>query len=139
MAVILPIQIREFGVFRKPLHPNWPIWVWNRHSSGVVPAPGACRGVIGGDAANSNQGKKGISELASFQLAGLGPGPFYKPGVKKADDTQALYPNPPVPPETQDLVCRVFKVAIGPQMTESREVIGPNQTNSNKGNNDFSE
>ncbi len=100
------------------------------------------RALISSNATNSNKGNKGISENAAAQLAGLGPGTGLKPGVKKkapptgsfldpaqanqeprleasAQLTQKLWPYPPIPPETQDLVRRTLAVACDQQMTEA--------------------
>ncbi len=101
---------------------------------------------IASNASNSNRKKWEFSDRAAFQLAGLGPGTGLKPGVKKkmvipAPDTpiepgqashgprleasaqlapQKLWPYPPIPPETQDLVLRALKVAIDHKMTEAK-------------------
>jgi len=66
---------------------------------------------------NQNKGIKGISESAASRLAALGPGSAFKPGVKGAGESQALYPFPPIPPETQNLVYQTLVVACDHQMT----------------------
>ena len=77
------------------------------------------RALIAGNTSNSNKGIRGISEYAVFALAGLGPGTGLKPGVKAAGaDTQKLWPYPPIPPETQDMVRRCLQVAIDQELTE---------------------
>ncbi len=79
------------------------------------------RALIVRDADNSNKGIWGISDRAAAQLAGLGPGTGLKPGVKAAGvESQKLWPYPPIPPETQDLVRRTLAVAYDHQMTEAQ-------------------
>jgi ParB-like chromosome segregation protein Spo0J len=84
------------------------------------------RALIDANCINSNKGIPGISESAVLRLADLGPGSALKPGEKKADDTQKLWPYPAIPPETQDLVRRTLQVAIDEQMTEAgvRGIVG---------------
>ncbi len=96
---------------------------------------------------NSNKANKGISESAASWLADLGPGTGLKRGVRKKDplagspsepaqanqgprlvasaqldgsNTPKLWPYPPIPPETQDLVRRALVVAIDHQMIEAQ-------------------
>lgn len=78
------------------------------------------RGLIPGNSRNSNKGIWGISEAAVTQLAPLGPGSGLKPGVKKAgEDSQVLWPYPPIPEETKALFCRCLKMAIDQELTEA--------------------
>ncbi len=80
----------------------------------------AARGLIVGNSYNSNKGIWGISEAAALRLADLGPGGSLKPGVKAAgSESQKLWPYPPMPPETQDLVRRALAVAIDQELTEA--------------------
>ena len=83
------------------------------------------RGLIVWNPNNSNKGILGISEVAAYQLTRLGPGTGLKPGVKpkalpEGEETQKLWPYPPIPPETQDLVRRALEVAIDHKMTEAQ-------------------
>lgn len=79
------------------------------------------RRLIGSNATNTNKGIWGISERAAACLAALGPGSGLKPGVKAADDeTQKLWPYPPIPAATQDLVWQALAVAIKYKMTEAK-------------------
>jgi len=75
-----------------------------------------------GNTEKQNKGKWGISEIAASHLIDLGPGSTFKRGGNPNDPPQALYPYPPVPPETQDLVYRAFKVAIDHQMTKQQVI-----------------
>ncbi len=78
------------------------------------------RGLIVRNTNNSNKEIRGISEIAASRLALLGPGSALKPGVKAAGaETQKLWPYPPIPPETQDLVRRALEVAIDQELTEA--------------------
>ena len=81
------------------------------------------RALIVRKADNSNKGILGILERPASQLAGLGPGSTLKPGVKKKDapegERQVLWPYPPIPAETQELVRRALEVAINQKMTEA--------------------
>lgn len=53
-------------------------------------------------------------------MADLGPGGSLKPGVRAAGtESQKLWPYPPIPPETQDLVRRTLEVAIDQELTET--------------------
>ncbi len=80
----------------------------------------ASKALISRQSANSNKGIWGISEMATYQLAGLGPGTGLKPGVKAAGaESQKLWPYPAIPPETQDLIRRTLEVAIDRELTEA--------------------
>ena len=57
----------------------------------------------------------------------MGSGTGLKPGVRKknlaeGEESQKLYPYPPIPPETIDLVCRALTVANDHGMTEESVV-----------------
>ncbi|HJT25288.1 MAG TPA: hypothetical protein VJ873_11980, partial [bacterium] len=80
------------------------------------------RALISTDGTNSNKGIWGASELAAAELADLGPGTGLKPGVKGqgSEEAQKLWPYPPIPPETQELVHRTLLVAIDHKMTQAQ-------------------
>lgn len=88
----------------------------------LLPLLGAeARGLIARLSGNSNKGNKGISELAAFQLAALGPGTGLKRGVRKeGEESQRLWPYPAIPAETQSLVLRALRVACDEYMTENQ-------------------
>ncbi len=79
------------------------------------------RGLISTNCTNSNKGIRGISESVALRLADLGPSSTLKPGVRKeGDESQNLWPYPPIPTETQDLVRRTLEAAIDRGMTEAQ-------------------
>ena len=78
----------------------------------------ASRAYLVGDSDKLNKGIRGILEMPAARLGGLGPAWTFKRGGNPNDPPQALYPYPPIPPETQDLVYRTLMVASDRQMTE---------------------
>jgi hypothetical protein len=78
------------------------------------------RAYLVGDSDKQNKGIWPISEMAAAKLAGLGPTATLKRSGSPHDPPQALYPYPPIPPETQDLVYRALVVAVDQQLTETQ-------------------
>jgi|GEM_PF-1473591 len=83
------------------------------------------RDLILGVSESKNNGILDLGEMATARLGDLGPYPPYKPGSwqkarAQGQEPPKLWPYPPVPPQTQDLVHQAMFVAGDQEMSESQ-------------------